>query len=270
MPNMPNAPLIYTLGVVRFPPIPEIEKFKSAFLGAFRGTYPQFDEIAMNFVRANISVGAEAKSQIDSRELKILQFASPDRTWALILSESHFGLHTSRYIDHDDFVQRFREGLKMLLGVQDLKLEWIETIGFRYVDLVKPRSGEQLDAYLHPWVLPPQPTVSEEIKLVQGMYIAMYRTAYGDLRFQSLRNPPMTLPPDLNTPLIQKNDWAPQIPNEDFALMDIDHGCRFSPLEKVDVDMICAKFLQLRSSSRALFDQAGTEHALRVWKGGVS
>jgi uncharacterized protein (TIGR04255 family) len=267
MPNMPYAPLVYTIGVLRFPPIPKIEEFKSALLSAFRKTYPQFDEIALNFVRANITVGPDAKSQIDSRELKMFQFASPDREWALILSENLFGLHTSKYADHQDFVQRFREGLQMFLGIQDLNLDWIETIGFRYVDLVKPLDGEPLRDYLRDWVLPPLPEVAGKLDLVQGMYVALYKTPYGDLRFQSLRNPQMTLPPDLNTPLVQKNGWAPDIPDGDFALMDIDHGCHFSPLKKVDVDMVCTKLLELRSSSRELFDQAGTPHAMSVWKG---
>lgn len=270
MPNMPNAPLVYTIGVLRFPPVPKIEEFKSAFLGAFRKTYPQFDEIAMNFVRANITVGPDAKSQIDRRELKMFQFASPDGTWALILSESLFGLHTSKYDDHDDFVQRFREGLQTFLGIQELSLEWIEAIGIRYVDLVKPLAGEPLRDYLRDWVLPPLPEVAGKLDIVQGMYIAQYKTPYGDLRFQSLRNPQMTLPPDLNTPLVQKNGWAPDIPDGDFALMDIDHGCRFNPLEKINVDTICSKLLELRSSSRELFDQAGTPHAVSVWKGEAS
>jgi uncharacterized protein (TIGR04255 family) len=269
MPNMLNAPLVYTLGALRFPPIPKIEEFQSAFLSAFRKTYPQFDEIAMSFVRANIAVGPDSKSQIDSRELKMFQFASPDREWALILSESLFGLHTSKYVDHEDFIQRFKAGLRTFLEIPGLNLEWIEAIGFRYVDLVKPRTGEPLGEYLHSWVLPPLPEVAGQLDLVQGMYIAQYKTPHGDLRFQSLRNPPMTLPPDLNTPFVQKNGWVPEAPEEEFALMDIDHGRHFSPLVKVDIDMVCTKLLELRSSSRELFDRAGTPRAMDFWKGEV-
>jgi uncharacterized protein (TIGR04255 family) len=267
---MPYAPLVYTLGIVRFPRVPEIGRFASAFLSAIRSAYPQFDEIVQNFVVANISLGPDAKPQIDRRESKMFQFASPDRTWAFILSEDLFGLHTSKYVDHDDFVRRFREGLQILLDIQDLSIDWIEAIGFRYVDLVKPLAGEPLEEYLEKWVLPPTPKVEGKMELAQGMYIAMYKTDYGDLRFQSLRTPPMTLPPDLNTPLVQKNGWAADIPEGDFALMDIDHGCHFNPLERTNVDMICSKFLELRSASRKLFDHAGTEHAMNVWKGETS
>jgi uncharacterized protein (TIGR04255 family) len=272
MSNMPNAPLVYTIGVLRFPRIPEMGRFASAFLGAIRGSYPQYDEIALNFVTAKINLNPDAKSdvenQIDRRELKMFQFASPDRSWAFFLSEEAFGLHTSKYVDHDDFIRKFREGLEALLGIQDLGMKWIEAIGFRYVDLVKPLEGEPLAEYLQPWVLPPSPPESlGKMDLVQGMYVAQYKTEFGDLRFQSLRTPPMTLPPDLNNPLVQKNGWAPSMPAGDFALMDIDHGRHFSPLEKIDVDQICSKFLELRLASRKLFDQAGTDHAVKVWKG---
>lgn len=265
MPNMPNAPLVYTLGVIRFPPNPAIEQLKNTLIAAFRGTYPQFDEVALNFVRANIS----AKPEIDSRELKMFQFASPDRTWALLLTESTFSLHTSRYVDHQDFFKRFEDGIHMLLSVPGARMEWIETIGLRYVDLVKSRPGESLNQYLKPWVLPPLPDFKEEMKIAQGMYIATYKTAHGDLRLQVLRNPPMTLPPDLDTPIVQKNSWTPAIPHEEFALMDIDHGRRFNPLERFDIGTISSTLPKLRSSSRKLFDNAGTEYALKVWKGEI-
>lgn len=272
MSNMSNAPLVYTIGVLRFPRVPEgMERFASAFLGAMRGTYPQYDEIALNFVTAKINVNPGAKSevenQIDRRELKMFQFASPDRSWAFFLSEEVFGLHTAKYVHHEDFVQKFREGLEALLAIQNLGMKWIEAIGFRYVDLVKPLEGERLEDYLQSWVLPPSPPEAlGKMDLVQGMYVAQYKTDYGDLRFQSLRTPPMTLPPDLNNPLVQNNGWAPDRPAGDFALMDIDHGQRFNPLEEIDVDKICAKFLELRLASRRLFDQAGTEHAMSIWK----
>jgi len=266
---MPYAPLVYALGVLRFPPNPAIEKLKSDLIGTFRGIYPQFDEIALNFVRANITVGPEASQRVDSRELKMFQFASPDKGWALFLSENTFGLHTAKYLDHDDFFKKFREALEMLFSVPGVGLEWVEAIGLRYVDLVRSRPGESMNLYLQPWVLPPLPEFWEGMKITQGMYITAYKTTHGELRLQLLRNPPMTLPPDLNSPIVQKNNWAPALPSGDFALMDIDHGRRFSPLEKFNVDRICVILPKLWSSSREIFDHAGTEHALKVWKGEI-
>jgi len=243
MPNMPNAPLVYTVGVVRFPRVPGIAKYASALLEAVRGTYPQFDDFTLSFVRANINLN---------------------------LTEEVFGMHTSAYIHNEDFVAKFKVGLQALLGVPEMGIKWMEAVGLRYVDLVKPLPGELLDAYLRPWVLPPKPDIEGEMDLLQGMYVAAYKTAFGELRFQSLRNPPFVLPMDLNNPAVQKNGWALPVPDSDFAVMDMDHGCNFNPLEPIDVDVVCEKLRSLRSISRKLFDQTGTDHAKNVWKGEVS
>ncbi len=266
MPNMPNAPLVYTVGVVRFPRVPGIGKYASALLEAVRGTYPQFDDFTLSFVRANINLNPEEKSEIDRSEAKLFQFASPDRQWGWFLTEEVFGLHTSAYYDNEDFVAKFQEGLDALLNVPGLNIRWMEAVGFRYVNLVEPLPGESLDDYLRNWVLPQKPDIGEEMDLLQGMYVAAYKTAYGELRFQSLRNPPFVLPMDLNNPAILKNGWMRPKPENDFAVMDIDHGCRFNPLQPIDVDMVCDKLRSLRSISRKLFDQTGTDHAQEVWR----
>jgi len=259
--------------MVRFPRVPGIGKYANALLEAVRGTYPQFDDFTLSFVRANINLSPdnqEGKSEIDRGEVKLLQFASPDRKWGLFLTEEVFGLHTAAYLDNNDFVAKFKVGLQALLSIPELGVKWMETVGFRYVDLVKPRPGELLDAYLQNWVLPPKPDIEGEMDLLQGMYIAAYKTAFGELRFQSLRNPPFVLPMDLNNPAVQKNGWLLPVPDGDFAVMDIDHGCHFNPLEPIDVDVVCEKLRSLRSISRKLFDQTGTDHAKNVWKGEVS
>ena len=64
----------------------------------------------------------------------MLQFASPDRKWGLLLTEEILGLHTAAYIHNEDFVARFKEGLRAVLSVRELRIEWMEAVGFRYVE----------------------------------------------------------------------------------------------------------------------------------------
>jgi uncharacterized protein (TIGR04255 family) len=268
MPNMQNAPLIYTVAVVRFPRVPGIGKYADALLDAVRGTYPQFDEFTLSFVRANINLTPDATSEIDRGESKMLQFAAPDRKWALLLTEEIFALHTSAYFDNEDFVARFKDGLRAILGVAELRIEWMEAIGFRYINLVQPRPGEALGDYLQTWVLPPKPDIEdEEIDLLQGVYVGAYRTRFGELRFQSLRKPPVAFPIDLNNPAVEKNGWMLPPPDGDFAIMDIDHGRHINPLEPINVEVIGNTLRSLRSISIKLFDQTGTEYAKKIWRG---
>jgi uncharacterized protein (TIGR04255 family) len=267
MTNMPSAPLIYTLGVVRFPRVPDIGRFAGGFHDLIRSSYPLADDISAPLVSANF--GPEGL-RIEQHETKLLQFASPDRKWAFLLTDEVLGLHTVDYLDHRDFVTRFRTGLEALVQVPGIRIEWLEAVGIRYVDLIVPRQGETLVAYLRSWVLPAEvPEIAGGMVIREGMYVATYRTGVGDLRFQALRNPPTTLPPELDTLLVQRNGWKHPVPDGEFAVLDADHGCRFDIPVPMDIDMVCGRLLKLRQSVKDLFLAAGTEHAVRVWRGEV-
>ena len=201
-------------------------------------------------------------------EINMLQFSGPDRRWAVLLTEEVFALHTSSYVDNVDFIDRFNAALRAVLSVSALGITYMEAIGFRYINLVAPHPDETLDQYLRPWALPPQPVLEgEAVEIRQGLYVSVYKTSVGELRFQSLRNPPFVLPPDLQSGATQKNNWLFQPPEGDFAVIDIDHGCRFDPLESIDPNAICEHLSDLRGVSRKLFDQIGTDHAKKVWLG---
>jgi hypothetical protein len=88
----------------------------------------------------------------------------------------------------------------------------------------------------------------------------------GDLRVQVLKNPPNTIPPELDTPLVTQNGWKPVRPNEDFAMLDIDHGARFDPPEAVDAEGARRRIEELREATSAAFFTLSTEFAKRVWK----
>lgn len=263
MTNMPNAPLVYTLGVVRFPRVPQVERFVDGFHDLVRETYPVFDEIP---VQVN-NMMLDSKGQVidvQHSEVRMLQFATHDRGWAFLLTEEFLGLHTIRYVDNRDFIERLKTGVQALLEVPKMGVGWIQAIGLRYIDLVVPRQGERLHQYLSPWVIPPD---APGMTFLEGAYVASYKTPGGILRFQSLRNPPTTLPPDLDTPMIQRNNWKSGRPDGEFVLMDMDHGCRFDPAVAMDVDMIGTKLSELRGISKALFQQTGTDYAINIWKG---
>ena len=68
------------------------------------------------------------------------------------------------------------------------------------------------------------------MSIIEGAYVARYKTEVGELRLQSLRNPQFTLPPELQSPLIVKNGWIRNRPGTDFALVDIDHSITFLSL----------------------------------------
>jgi uncharacterized protein (TIGR04255 family) len=263
MTNMPNAPLVYTLGVVRFPRVPEFQRFPDAFHELVRSAYPSHTATTLALMVATF--GPEGL-QVGSKPTSFVQFASPDKKSAFLLTEELLALHTVAYDNHQDFANKFKDGLDALLRVPGIGIQWLEAVGLRYVDLVVPRTGETLDNYLRPWILPAAvPEVPGGLTIVEGMYVATYRSSVGDLRFQVLRNPPTTLPPELDTPIIQENGWKMERPEYEFAVMDLDHGCRFDPMVAMDAEAVRAKMLELRAVAKDMFLASGTVHAFNVW-----
>jgi uncharacterized protein (TIGR04255 family) len=263
MTNRPNAPLVYTLGVVRFPRIPKVVRFADEFHDLIRHVYPVFDEIPLQV--KTVKVGPDNEVDVQNVDASMMQFATHDRTWGVLLTEEVVALHTNSYVDHGNFIERFQFGLRALLSVPDIAIEWMEAVGLRYIDLVVPRDGERLVEYLNEWVLPPD---APNMKFREGVSVATYDTSVGGvMRFASLRNPQSTLPPDLETPIVNLNNWRRPRPETDFVVMDMDHGHQFTPSVKIDVDMVGKTLSDLRSVSKTLFESTGKKHAMKIWRG---
>ena len=90
-------------------------------------------------------------------ETKLWQFASIDRKWGIILSDQAFYLHTASYHDFAGFAERLKAGIIALKGVPDMDIDWVTSVGIRYVNLIAPKEKTKLQEYLQSWVLPGTP-----------------------------------------------------------------------------------------------------------------
>jgi uncharacterized protein (TIGR04255 family) len=262
--HLPNAPLIYTLGVVRFPAVPSMERFFPAFHDTVRASYPHKDNLTLQQMR--IDFGTEG-AKIEQVPLVLWQFASPDRKLALVLSSETLALHTVSYEDNQTFIEQFRDAISNLIFTPYIGIAWINAISIRYIDLVAPKDGGTLDHMLKPSVLPPPFIDVAGLNLIEGVYVARYMAPTAEVRFQILRNPLTVLPADLNTPLIQFNKWDFKRPSTEFAVVDTDCSVVFATPIAMDVNVVCAHMYELRSVAKSIFLKIGTEYAEKLWKG---
>lgn len=261
MANLKHAPLVYTLGMFQFPRIPDIGRFADKFLDRIRGEYPLSDCVSMPIVSAEFGPQGIQISQQDS---KSWQFLSIDRNWGFILNEHSLCLHTVQYHDFSDFATRFNSGLTALLSVEDIGIRWVTSLGIRYIDMIVP--GENtLQEFLQPWLLPAVPPDSH-MTIVEGAYVARYRTDLGELRLQAMRNPPFTLPPELQSPLIAKNGWAKERPSKEFAVIDTDHGITYSAPKSIEISEIMSSLDRLHLASKKVFESMSTPLAAKMWR----
>lgn len=264
MTNLPQAPLVYTLGVVHFPAVPEIDRFVPRFHDAVRERYPILS--SMQMAQANVQMSSDGL-KVDQSIAPLWQFASPDRRWGFVLSPQVLALHTVGYESHGSFAEAFAWGLRALVEVPDVKLAYAEAVGIRYVNRIVPQEGEDLRDYLKTSVLPPAFEEVEGLDLAEAVYVSRYVTEEGEMRFQVLLNPPSVLPLELETPLVRENGWTVDRPERAFAVVDTDYGTRFPSLKVMDVGGMKDHMLRLIFVAKAVFEGMATDYAKRVWKG---
>jgi uncharacterized protein (TIGR04255 family) len=150
--HLPNAPLVYTLAIVRFPAVPSMDRFLPVFHDALRMKYPHQDSLTIQQMRVDFMPDGPKVEQVSQ---VIWQLASPDRTIALVLSSETLALHTISYKDHHTFIEEFTDTLAKLISVTNIGIAWTNSTALRYINLVVPNKGESLDKLLQSSVLPP-------------------------------------------------------------------------------------------------------------------
>lgn len=113
MSHMPHAPLVYTLGLVRFPAVP-MNDFAPLFHNAMRTKMPHLDDIDLKQMR--VDFGPDG-AKVNHSDIKIWQIASPDRGAALVLSPESLALHTTSYKEHQSFLSEFKNALSVLVAL---------------------------------------------------------------------------------------------------------------------------------------------------------
>jgi uncharacterized protein (TIGR04255 family) len=264
MTHLPGAPLVYTFAVVRFPKVPIMERLAPEFHNAIRSAYPHDTDLKLE--QMQVEFGPHGVS-LKPTPLVIWQFASPDRKLAVILTADTIALHTVAYRDHRTFIEAFESVLRTLLALKGIGIDWVNAAAMRYIDLVAPQAGEGLDQLLKPSVLPVPFTDVAGLDIVDGTYVAKYRMAKTDVRFQIFRNPPEVLPADLITPLVGINNWRFERPTTEFAVVDTDCSRAFPEPMAMDVGSVCGHMYELRNVAKSIFLKIGTEHAEKVWSG---
>lgn len=265
MSRMQSPPLRYVLAILRFPPNLNVEKFMPAFQENIWEDYPQLSEETVQSVQLQIGSDGSTTNRVVN---KIWQFLSSDRDFAILLGQDFLVLHAGKgYAGHEDFIARFHKVVAALTSTK-LIAKNMTALGLRYVDLVAPidSSGETLSDYLEPWVMPSNNFNSlDNINFINSASAMAFSTPQGILRFQTFRRPPMTLPMELNTPLVNKNGWVEKVPDGDFAVLDFDHGVTLHDNPTITPDHVADLLLQLRTPVVSLFESSITPHARQVW-----
>lgn len=127
---------------LRFPTLLELEtKPPTAFQAKVRKSYPFFEKQVVE------QVGAEAMT----REQHYL-FRSKDKNWTVVVKSSSLALETSKYIDFQDFLDRFTEVMNYARAMIDS--DFFTRVGLRYMNAI-PMQGGNPEGWIRPELIRP-------------------------------------------------------------------------------------------------------------------
>jgi uncharacterized protein (TIGR04255 family) len=265
--KLSNAPVYYTITLVQFNPILDMETYIPAIQAKMRdANFPDFkNAVVQNIVVSpdivdSIKSGQSAVPTVSSQIRYI--FGDMDRQSLFILDKNALSFQTTNYDTYEIFSEILFKGLDILNKV--LKLQFIERIGLRYLDAILPEkeNGETLNRFLIPEVLglslknnerALQYSVSETFSKITTKQI---------ISRVIIRNGQVVLPTELSqfSPVIssrftQKNGL--------HAIIDTDIST--NQRKKFDLADIRKVLSELHDEVKKSFEAIVTEDALNFW-----
>lgn len=262
MPRLKHPPVVHVLAQVVHTPVlafgEHIAEIQSRFLAA---GYPFFSRQEMVQIYVDLASGGAPRMVPAPR----WDFVDKERTRSVSLTENSLVVSTRRYARFETFSHLVNEALGFVN--EFARGSVVERIGLRYVDYVRPKTGEQLLQYLKPGLLGFD---LDEIPVKQGRSRsfrteALAETDLGQLAVRCYRLPPgQMLPPDLvgGAPLGELA-YEPVGDTQPGVVLDFDHFSQqsrdFSPFE------ILNTLQDLQGTLGIAFRRAITDYAWEAW-----
>ncbi|WP_244764101.1 TIGR04255 family protein [Shinella curvata] len=260
MEKVKNAPVKYVIGVVRFPPVADLDKFAGAIQSELGEEYP-FGS-SPRFTELSIKVD-EKGVEVTPQEVALWQFLNAGRTCGIIVNQGLVGLHTMAYENHEDFLGKLLRVVEVARGLEGNPLRFVEALALRYVDLIVPSEGETLSDYMQAKL--PTDIGIDGLKMNDGVNVLGMKSSVGNIRLQVFLNPKTVLPTDLISPLFADSGWGWELPEREFVTIDTDHATVYAPPIEVEKIDIREHMFSLRKPISDIFKKIATQHAMKVW-----
>ena len=256
--RLKNAPLLVVLCQVRFAEVLDLHERMPALQREFTALgFPRFAEKQF----PNVIVVQDGPPQVQLA--KQWHFQTGDRTSTIVLTTGFLTFLTSSYHTFERLLETVLASVIQLKSIG--RIELIDRIGLRYVDLIRPKSGESIGQYVHPVMLglPAENLINASADRVSVVTDSRFRTPAGTLvvRLRQLQLGSI-LPPDLDPSLLK---WPVAIlPDESAFALDCDHyrDELNTPPDTAEVERL---LWALHAGCTSAFAAAVTPHAMHVW-----
>ncbi len=258
-----NPPLYYSLAQIVFNEIPNLDQHISGIadsLSQFKFT--DYQQIEIDSVQFSIEQGSEAK--IQTVKQKQWNFFHKGKQSVFSIGTNTLVFATTEYKGRDDFVKNVINGIEAINLTK--KLDFIDRIGVRHIDLIIPSANKEAHEYINPSLH--GINTHGALKRVNQTSESVYTDG---ARWVICRNMLREFPAGLINPesfmgLIQLdvNNKFNLPSNQEIACIDIDSFIQ----NRIDFDsqIITNNLLDLRNFMEPVFKSSITELALGEWK----
>lgn len=255
--KLSKSPLVLVLCQVRFSPILAMADYFPKIQDKLRlKGYPVVKNAVIQEVLLTPAGGASAKHVR-------WQVQDKSETRSIVVTENFVAFQTTAYSIFEDFVPQLALAVDTL--AEEVQGLYLQRIGLRYVDLVRPAAGETWREYVRPELHGLRsPTFLEDSQT--QLHQSTAQTPHGTMIVRLYQNREgQVLPPDLTEDGLKVRVEPTLAPNELVTLLDLDH---FS-VRQVDYErgLVESRAWDLHDDLDRVFRESlVTDHALKVWK----
>lgn len=249
-----RAPLVRTLAQVRFPSLSVLAGGDAALriAEALSDDYPIFHESQ----ELTVQISPDGVTQMPGGG-RLWQLKSADESWQVSFGQSFLSLHTSNYIDRDDFCRRLQVAWEELSIA--VKPPSIQRVGFRYINRVEDEAFlGNLGNMVRPEVVGGSAVPLNAGQLVSSFSENLYEVSPN----HALQARWGILPPnallDPTLPGVDRKSW----------ILDLDSYRNYTPADGTDVDVV-AVVADLGRAGYRFFRWAVTAEFLQEFGGEI-
>jgi uncharacterized protein (TIGR04255 family) len=259
--KLKNAPVYFTVAQVRFNPILTLESYVPKIQEYLRKhKYPDARKNVLTTINLPTAASAsESNPQVLAVPSPRFLFSNMERTSGFILDVNAVTFQTTRYDSFEKFSENFLLGLEAVHN--EVKLDFVDRVGMRYLDAVFPRNGETLRDYIAESVL----GIAEKLEgdLVYTFSETLVRKGGINILARAIvQNGPVGFPPDL-----LPNDFGL---DEKFsklhglhATLDIDGST--DQRELFSKEMVQNRIHAIHGEIEKAFHATITKNAFEIW-----
>lgn len=262
--HLPRAPLVYSLAMIEYPPVPGIAEHAESIMERLRDEYPDINDFKVSSLRVDIDA-ATGETKAHHTSSPQWRMNNPDGTFGLVFGSERLIVHTTAYPHFDGFAHKMRQIAAIVFSVA--KIKYTKSIGIRQIDNFHPIDQLKLPNLVKPGYLCPDQNGSE-LKPLHSRVEFVYKSSLGKLfvRAYHLEGHPK-VPQDL-FPIADQlaSDNLMTSLEGAFILADTDHIYSPQKLEVFDLDNVISILDELHKQCSLGFRQMVTAEAIEAWR----